>query len=57
MLGDGIILQQVLLAAMDTTCLHPSKLPRPLRMWQSPPPTLAAMVTGQTSSVVQVCYD
>jgi hypothetical protein len=57
MLGDGIIIQQVLLATMDTTCLHPSKLPRPLRMERPTPPGLAARVTGLTSSALQLCYD
>jgi hypothetical protein len=57
MLGDGIVLQQVLLAAMDTTCLHPSKLPRQPRMMQPTPPDLAARVTGRTSSALQLCYD
>jgi hypothetical protein len=31
MLRHGIVFQQVLLAAMDTTGLHISKLPRPPR--------------------------
>jgi hypothetical protein len=57
MLGNGIIVQQVLLAAMDTTCLHASKLPRPLRMGRSAPPALAGRVTGRTSSALQLCYD
>src|SRR5258706_2542223 len=38
MLGDGIVIQQVLLAAMDTTCLHLLKLPRPFLMVQLTPP-------------------
>src|SRR5882762_6606533 len=40
MLGDGVVIQQVLLAAMDTTCLHLLKLPRPFRMVQLTPPAL-----------------
>src|SRR5882762_3475242 len=40
MLGDGVVIQQVLLAAMDTTCLHLLKLPRPFLMVQLTPPAL-----------------